>query len=451
MPPLKMRKLLSRLPKGALLLSGFSMVNVLLGFAREATIAAFFGASAELDAFLVALTIPRILAVNAATITVLVVMPVYVGMRQAGKNEEASALARGWLRLSGAVLGLICVVLLVFAEQVTGLLAPGLTIQARSDAARWLRLLLPYLWLMSAAGVFRMVLESNQKFGAPQASQGLLSILIVAAAFLGHRHLGVGSLAAGFVAGGIVGFSLQWLLATRFEPGMLSVALPGPLKGLPTAAAGVMLFQTASVQLNNAVDRFFASSLSEGSIACLNYAHTLNSIPSAVITSALATALLPVLARMAAKGDFKCALRTTRHWMLAVASICAPIVVGVWFFSEEIVSLVFQRGAFDARATRMTAGVLAVYSITIVVSAWSMLLMRLLLVQQRQKLIAVAAIFALAVKVFFNFILVGTFGLPGIAWATVLAGLGATSLRFFFASVDVKSTPVAASTKEIGL
>lgn len=432
-------QVLKIIPKGAILLSGFSAINVILGFVREATIAAFFGASSELDAFLVALTIPRLLAENVAKITVLVVLPVYVALIHGGKKEEAGAVARGWMRLSGGILGVICGLLFVFASNVVESLAPGFSEEAKADSVRWMRQLLPYMWLISSSGVFRMVLESNQKFGAPQVAHGIISICVIASTFLANESLGVGALPVGFVAGGMIGFSSQWIMAERIEPKILSLALPATINGLPLTAAAVMMIQSASAQLFRAVDRFFASSLAEGSIAALNFANAVNSIPRAVITMALSTALFPILAKSAAKGDWQEASKTTTRWILIVGGAAAIPVLFLFFFSEEVVRLIFQRGAFDERATQMTSEVLSIISISIVATTWSVLLVRLLLVQRRRMTIAIAAVVSLLLKLSFNIALVGRYGIKGIAWATVLAALGAMMVRFAFASRKVEA------------
>lgn len=67
-----------------------SLLNVLLGFVREATIAYLFGAPAQLNTFLVAMALPQLMAVNVAQISVAVVLPLYVGYRQAGKYKKST-------------------------------------------------------------------------------------------------------------------------------------------------------------------------------------------------------------------------------------------------------------------------------------------------------------------------------------------------------------------------
>ena len=142
-----------RFPKGAIILSTVALANVLIGFAREATIAYFFGTSADLDSFLVALALPQVLVINLAEISVAVVLPLYVGYRQAKKYKQATALAQKWFWFSGGVIGGVCVLLFAGAELLMHIMAPGFDAIRRAEAAGWLRIMVPYVWQSPANAI----------------------------------------------------------------------------------------------------------------------------------------------------------------------------------------------------------------------------------------------------------------------------------------------------------
>ena len=84
------------IPKGAILLSVIALLNVLLGFAREGVTAYYFGTSAELDAFLVASTLPRLITTHAVQITVSIILPLYVATsRPAGPRTPPCCSSAG--------------------------------------------------------------------------------------------------------------------------------------------------------------------------------------------------------------------------------------------------------------------------------------------------------------------------------------------------------------------
>lgn len=437
------QKLLSRLPKGALVLGAVSLVNVALGFGREATIAYFFGTSAELDTFLVALALPQLLTVNLAEISVAVVLPLYIGYRQAQKYDLATALVQKWFRFSGLVIAAVCALLFVAAEPLMMVLAPGFDAASRAEAADWLRYLLPYVWLLGVAGVFKTVLNSHDRFAAPAISSELVSLSVIAACVLLAHSLGTGALAVGFVAGAMLGFTWQLLNARRFEPRLPSLAGPKSDIALPIAAGGAMVLNSVAQQISVVIDRAFASGLPEGSIAAYNYAGMINSIPTAIVTSAIATALFPVLARMTAGGDWQGALSTVRKWSIALCLLgIGPVLALIWF-REPVVSLVFERGAFDQAAVVMTAEVLRVLPFLVLIALVSTFFTQLLLAQKRARIVAALSLLAISIKLGLNFVLVDRYGLVGLALATALAALVATSLRVVLAhdKSAAESTP----------
>jgi putative peptidoglycan lipid II flippase len=67
---------------------------------------------------------------------------------------------------------------------------------------------------------------------------------------------------------------------------------------------------TEVTQLNSLVSMMAASFLAGGSISFLYYADRINSLPAAVIGSAVATAILPPLARQLRAGELAAAAAT---------------------------------------------------------------------------------------------------------------------------------------------
>jgi putative peptidoglycan lipid II flippase len=110
------------------------------------------------------------------------------------------------------------------------------------------------------------------------------------------------------------------------------------------------------------VERFLASGLHAGAISHLNYAQKIAQIPMTLSTM-LCTVTFPVVARALAEGDTERA-RTRVERDLAVASgVVLFGTAAVVACAPQIVELLFQRGAFTARDTAATAGVIRVYAL----------------------------------------------------------------------------------------
>jgi putative peptidoglycan lipid II flippase len=426
-------RLLARLPRGALLLSAISAINVLFGFVREAVMAYHFGASAELDAFLVAFTLPRLVAMQLVQITVSLILPLYVGHVENGDHALATALLRKWFRLCLMIVTGVSLVILIGSELVTRGVGPGLSAEAHDDAARWLRWLVPYLWLVGITGCFKVVLDTHRRFAIPAAAGALVSICMVIAVVAGADRYGIAVVLPALAVAGALTFLIQWWPARTHEPTLIGLGpIPANVR-LPVVGGGILVLLSISQQTNTIIDRAFASYLPDGSIAALNFANSLADIPSTILSMALATALFPVLAGMTAKGKWRLAFRTTVNWALVVMAIGAIPVAILVFFSDEVVRLVFGRGAFDAEAVERTATALMILSATIWLTGATSIVNRLMLSQRQLVQMLLISVFGVSVKIIANVLLVSR-GIAGVAWATVIAGVAATLLRYAIAA-----------------
>src|SRR5579863_10735730 len=102
------------------------MCSRLLGLARELIFAALFGGGAALDAFTVAFRIPNLLrdlfaegALSTAFVTT------FSKTIARGGDEAAWRLANKVATLTALVLGVLCVLGMVFSHQLVAVLAPG--------------------------------------------------------------------------------------------------------------------------------------------------------------------------------------------------------------------------------------------------------------------------------------------------------------------------------------
>ena len=184
-----------------------------------------------------------------------------------------------------------------------------------------------------------------------------------------------------------------------------------------------------ALQANVIIDRAFASYLPEGSIAALNYANSLIMVFQNIIGMALGTSLFPILSEMIARNEWRRAYRTTLNWTGVVVVLLMVPSLGMVFFREHLVRLVFERGAFGAEATQMTSHVLLVLSFMVMVFGANVLIMRLLLAQQQLRLILWTTILMVVIKIVINALLVSRYQLIGVAIATVIAGALTTLAR----------------------
>ncbi|HEX9014414.1 MAG TPA: lipid II flippase MurJ, partial [Chloroflexota bacterium] len=188
----------------------------------------------------------------------------------------------------------------------------------------------------------------------------------------------VTSLVIGVVTGAVlqVAIQLPGMRGLRLRP-RLDLSHPGVraiLKLYAPVAVGLIVSNIGVI-----IDRNLASHTGEGSIAAMRFATTLAQFPLGLVATATSFAILPTLSRHASSvishqssvlGPQSSAYTATlKMGMKMVLVLIVPAAVGLAVLREPVVQLIFQRQAFDASATALTALAFLGYSPGIVFNA----------------------------------------------------------------------------------
>src|SRR3954452_14751271 len=148
---------------------GITFLSRILGFGRDVTIAAIFGAGLRADAFFVAFQLAnlvrRILAEGALNAAV---VPLYLRARDRGGDQEAAIFTGRLLGTLTLILGTLALLCALAMPLIVLVLAPGFVwggprMTIATDLAR---LMLPYLVIAGPLAVLMGVLNANHRFTA---------------------------------------------------------------------------------------------------------------------------------------------------------------------------------------------------------------------------------------------------------------------------------------------
>lgn len=410
--------------QAALLLVVGTVLSRILGIIRETAIAYQFGATAQTDAYLVALIVPMAISSIVAGAVATAFIPVFTEHRLKASEEEAWTIASAVINL--AVIALCAGAILYFlaAPFFISLFAPGLAPETKALAVQISRWLAPAMIFTGLIGLANALLRSYHHF-TYTAFAGLLHNLgMIGGTLLLGSLLGI----SGLIIGGLVGLAANLLVL--FIPLSSQKKLYRPtLKGLRhpgTKQIGLLLLPflvgSAAGQINLLVDRILASGLTEGSISALNFADRLVGLPLGVFAGSAATAAYPFLAEQAAAKNIDELRRTLSNALRMLWFIVFPLAVGLMVLSEPIVRLLFERGAFDAAATERTSIALFYYSLGIFAHAASALLSSVYFALQDTATPVKLGLISVGLNIVLNLILVGYMAHAGLALATSIAG-----------------------------
>lgn len=401
-----------------------AILSRVLGYVREVLLAAKFGASNITDAYLVAYEIPGAIYYVVSISLVLAFIPVYREVVQKRGEEAAWRLVNSVLNVTLLFFAGLWLVGELAAPLYIPLLAPGFAREALGLTISLTRKMLPLLLIVGISGLSAAVLNANRRFGPP-AFFGLASNVVVVGALAVTSHPGqIHWVAYAVVAGGLLGALIQVAtmpgLGYRYQA-VLDMADPA-LKRVWVLLLPVMV-ATSVTQVQTFAARFVASHLEAGTISFLNYASRVSALPFSVIGLAVTTVIFPTLAEQGALGQLDDLRKTLRNGLRTLAFILMPMAIGCFVFAEPITRLMFERGAFTAEDTRMTAYALQFFSVGILFVGWVDILNRAFYALQDSVTPMWTAIIMIGLNIALNFLLVDVMGHGGLALSASAAAL----------------------------
>lgn len=358
--------MIAQLLRRTLTVSSMTLVSRVLGFVRDVVIARLFGASAEADAFFVAFKIPnffrRLTAEGAFSQAFVPVLT--QTLHQQGEGEARRMLDAVWTRL---MLFLIILTMLgiVFAEPLMWLFAPGFAQDARLPlAVDMLRIVFPYLLLISLVAMLAAVLNTYEHFWEPAFNPVWLNVAMIVTMWVFAPYLAIPamSLAYGVLIAGVVQLAWVWwaLTPTGWRPRWSlahNAAVKRILRNMAPALLGVSV-----AQINLLVSTVLASFLIAGSVSWLYYADRLLELPVGVLGVALATVVLPGLSKARAAADWQAYNHTLDLSLRLIMTVGLPATVALAVLAKPLMFSLFAYGAFTAADAQASAQALSAYA-----------------------------------------------------------------------------------------
>ena len=344
-----------------------TLISRILGFARDVVLARWFGATAATDAFFVAFKIPNFLRrLFAEGSFSLAFVPVLSEYREKGDQAALKSLIDATAGCLLAVLLVITGLGMLGASWVIRIFAPGFADQPEQLAlsSEMLRITFPYLLFIALTALAGGILNTLGRFALPAVTPVLLNLSLIVAAivFSARFEEPVMALAWGVLVAGILQLGVQ--LPALARHGVLPIPRPDFKHPGVRRIMKLMLptlFGSSVAQVSLLLDTLIASLLIAGSISWLYYADRLMEFPLGLFGVALSTVILPTLSRLHTAAD-SAGFRSTLEWALLLAVVIGlPSAVGLVVLAEPVIITLFQYGAFEPEAARMSSLALMAY------------------------------------------------------------------------------------------
>ena len=413
----------------------FTILAQVGGFAKELTVAAWFGTGDAIDAFLIALLVPtfivNILAGSISASFLPTFIRVYRNRGLAGAQNVLTGVITGFL-FFGLVLSII---LIVFTPLYLPALCSGFSSEKLKLAQMILYALVPIILLKGLSTICAGVLNALDNFALAAFLPILGPLSVIFFILSVGDSLGIYAL----VIGTILGFGLETLfiggaiikrkLSLRprlicFDPDLRIVI--GQF--LPMIAGSIIMGST------EIVDKAMAAALAPGSVAALNYGNKIIAAVMTLATTAIGTAVLPYFARMVAGKDWKNIRSTIKFYLSIVFFIGIPAAILIYTFSDSIVNIIFQRGFFTTEDTAIVSPVQAYFAFQIPFYVAGIVVVRLISALRANHILMWGAAINLIVNIGLNLLFIHYLGLKGIALSTSFVYLISFLFLVYFAN-----------------
>ena len=353
------------------IVGSLTFLSRILGYFRDLLIARVIGAGLISDCFFVAFKLPnlfrRILgegAMNAAFI------PVVSGVRTKSGKKSADAFFSNIFSFLLVALLAFVLILEIFMPLIITLIAPGFSDNPEkfNHSINLTRLTFPFVLFICLTSLMGAYLNTLGKFASMAVTPIILnlSLIFTLLIFFKSENLFLISSTLSFVVSiaGII--QVIWMYYNiRRNKSKLSInfSFLNTFKSDKEITKFFKLLLPAilgngAYQINLLIDMILASTLPDGSISFLYYADRVNQLPLGVLGIAIGTALLPVLSSQVKKNQKKEAEKSISKAIKFGILFSIPAFFGLLIFSENIISFLFFRGAFEYKDVQATSSAL---------------------------------------------------------------------------------------------
>ena len=331
---------------------GWTFLSRVAGLIRDIFTTNLLGASIFHDIFVVVLKIPNVFrkffAEGAFSQAFIPIYSEYLGHKdEKGSQDFLNALFGILL----TALFIFTALALLFAPIFILIFAPGFYFDSQKQelAVNLLRIMFPYLALISLVAFSAGIQNSHNKFSIPAATPLIFNLSLIGSAWLVAPKIEIPVMALAW------GVLLAGFLQLLFQIAPLAIIKKIPVPKIDFQNPGVKKFfililpaivAGGIAQINLLIDTIFASLLITGSPTWLYVSDRLIQFPMGIFAIAIGTVLLPSLSKAYAQKETQAFTSQLEDAFKLIFFLAIPSLIGLVLFASPLLATIFQRGAF---------------------------------------------------------------------------------------------------------
>ena len=428
--------------KAAWLIALVTIASKFMGFVRDMVVANFYGATMVSDAYFYALQIPSLAIIilggvggpfHSATVAVFSkIIPDF----NSKPDKVVNRLYNTFLTITFLFFAALAILGFFFADKIMGLIISAGSPELVNLAATHFKIMSPIILIGGIIGIYYGLLVCYQEYILPNLSPMILSTVVIIILFCVHNDktgiILAGATTLGAICQLIVQFPKLRKIGYRIRPNF-DIKNNKNLNSLFELLFPAILSSTIG-QISIYIDMFFASTLKEGAWTSVVFANRIFQFPVGILVTAFLVPLFPIFSRLAGENKLD-DIKTYFNKGVGVLFFAAiPMVILILTLAKDGISLVFERGAFNANAVIMVTEALCFLSFSILPYVFRDSITRVYYAFNDSKTPFIIAISSIALKAVLNYLLIikMNMGIAGITLSTsIITLVNATLLGLF--------------------
>lgn len=417
----------------AFILMIISTITKASGFIRELVFSYFLGTSEIKDIYVITTSIPTLLfgfIFNAISSSFIPVYNRVINEQGEKEGEKFTSNVANVVLIIGIAL---IVIAFIFAEPLVKLFASGWEGDTLTYAVKFTRVTLFSIIATSFFAPFGSYLITKGDFINTSVNGLILNFVVLVTAFIAYYTKNWFILAYGFVIASFLQFIryVTGLKRVNFHHEKIVNFKDKYINDMVKLSIPVLI-SIAANRVSNIIDKTIATTLfKSGGVSALDYADKTVSLVDGIVIASVMTVVYPKFIKLLNDKDSSKFKNSVSSSIVSTLLIVMPCTAGIFILAKPTISILFERGAFDANSTLLTSGALRYYSFSLIgLTIYSMLTrafysLRDTITPVKMMLVQVS------VDIPLNFLLSSIFGLNGLAMSSSIGIIAAGIFGIF--------------------
>lgn len=422
--------------RAAVLIVLCTMVTKVFGAGRDLVLSYCYGSTIVSDAYILATTLPVTIFAFIYEGIAASYIPVSTRLNSL---EERNQLTNNLINLLWCLTAIVVILIEIFPEQVIKIFASGFSQEALQIAVYITRLSVLGVFFSSTTYVLTYYLNYHNSFYVPAIRAIPMDLAVIISIFAGAGTKNLFPIAFGVPLSLLI--SLLFIFPFAINKGYryrftLSVSDEN-IKNIIVWSIPVIV-STAIADINSIIDRQFASWLITGGISVLTYSsRTLDVIRTTLFVPVI-TVLFPAFSRDIHMGEKEKVAAAASKAFSMLSLIAIPLTFGTMALSEEIISVLFQRGAFDRQAAFVTGNCLKFYAAALWAYAIITITTKIFHAMTDMKSPMRISVIGVVINIMGNICFSKFFGISGLSIATSVSVITIALMQYFLLNYKLK-------------